>query len=1812
MSAEVIRPTQETLTDDTQNFELSQDPTTPPIENSILYQWVGSTFPSKSDDYEESVVISFCNLHGLRTSRTPLAISLHDLTTAASNDLQISILGISEHQLSIHDPGISQTGHQFTRTIRKDTPTICQLNSSEETSAGSGRLMGGTGIMAFQATIGRLLHNGRGGDPMGRWSYLHLKRHNSPPVTIISVYQVCTSPTNAIGSTAWHQQRRALDQANRSTVHPRAAFIDDLISFISSLQREHHDIIVGGDWNDHLTSPNSSVLRLCSSLNLTDPWLQFYPDTPTFATHERGQHRIDSVYVSHNLLPMVDSIGYSPVGLLSSSDHRAVFLKLSAAKLFGSRVTLVPPNLRHVRSNDKQSVTTFIEAMYDHLSQHQAFKRSQALDSEEDQPTPHQTTLVESLDSIIGQASDLGERRTRKRRPAWYSIELVQQRLTVSYLRHYVNGLRWGRNRSEAILMRLQSLKSPIKELPISRHAAQKLLTTHTQKLQKLNQESRAAREAHLSTLQSTPSHRINRHEIALSTWKTLRYLKTSSSSSTLDQLDIPDNWPPPFTNLECITSLPDPKQAPTWKTITNVSEIEYYLLLRNRLHFGQAKVTPFAQPPFKQDIPWGTDNCQSNAILDGTYVPPSSVPKLCTAVLQQSKQRFSTNVIEASLNLDSFKGKIRKWRESTTTSPSGRHLGRYKALFSKGVYDSLTPDELSAFTDKQAAIAKLLLKVINFCIRTGYVLKRWQVVVNTMIFKDQGNFKIHRLRVLHIYEADLNLIMAVKWRDLLKSAETQGHVNTNQHGARPGCEASTLALSEELRTDIAYSTRRTLVSVDNDASDCFDRMLPPLVSLTNRAYGMPRELATLHGNTLKSTRYYLRTAKGLSDNFYSHCDEFPIYGTGQGSGNSPVLWLLLSATLFDIHTSMANGAILHDPSGTISLRLSINGFVDDTNACVNDWRPQHDGKLSDIMDKVTHDAQLWNDLLFTSGGKLEISKCSFHTLQFTFAADGTPSVNTILPRPITIRDSVTNQPIQVNPLSIFAPHKTLGHWKSPAGQSITQLKILMTRMKTISIRICTSWISRFGARLAYHGLYVAVLRYVLPQCHFPIKTLRKSEKQSLPSLYAKCGFSRKTPQALLFAPLEYAGGGFLHWDTLQGEGQIMHFIKHWRTPSDVSTTLRINLAWCQWQAGISTSILIDTSPDKLSYLEARWLPSMRQALHQFDATLTVDEDFVPRPERSDDKYIMDLALSFPDLGDTTLRIINYCRLYLHITTISEMFDASGTRLLQHISRCERPPWFDSSTNVTIQRRPSSHQIRTRWQPFCSRLSCHHVVGPWHLPLRLRRETYCSCHDSGTHSFFHWYAGTYWECSSPTKSGEDRVKLTLQRPTTWTPSATDPHDVPIHTYVRVRQTIYVHPEFEARILPSPVSTTGGPHDFSDHIGTLDQWMQQLLSNVQWVCPYAQVLNTLQTLSPELPLFVVSDGSSLENQHMSFGVTIGLPNGDILVELSGSASGPPSSHRAECTGCLAGAVFCRELFRFSERSFPALSICVASDNQAMIKSLTERMSYDKVYPNSTLRPDWDLLEEIIAVYRHTGAHQVKFEWVKGHQDSSTTQIHELPPQALFNIRSDTLATEIRQSQGLTMLSLSPLLSTTRCHLVVNGTTITGKYRSTLRVLASETQYFEYLTKRHHWDSHIVDTIDWEAFCMAARTYSSTEVHLLKLVHDKLPMRRLVSRHQPWTNDRCHYCSAHDTMDHLQTGICNPVSPKFRRTLLKSIRHYLSGRNCPLEFTHRFLDTVTELARSSTSQFAPSSSRTKHDRPPSHHSRILVPTMAPRSI
>jgi len=248
---------------------------------------------------------------------------------------------------------------------------------------------------------------------------------------------------------------------------------------------------------------------------------------------------------------------------------------------------------------------------------------------------------------------------------------------------------------------------------------------------------------------------------------------------------------------------------------------------------------------------------------------------------------------------------------------------------------------------------------------------------------------------------------------------------------------------------------------------------------------------------------------------------------------------------------------------------------------------------------------------------------------------------------------------ITIHPLSAATPHKTLGHWKAPTGTSTTQLRAIKTKAKQLSVLIATSPIPRYGARLAYIAKYVASLRYVLPQCHFNPKTLRKAERQSMHSIISKCGFSSRSPHAILFTPTWCGGGGFIHWDTIQGTGQITHFLKHWNIrhtqPSDL---LRIGVAWAQWQAGVQEPIFANPS-FPCEYIECRWLKSLRHALSSANASLRFLQTFIYTSDRLNDPFLMDVAIQSGAFSDKELKIVNYCRLYLHVLTVSEMFNVA-------------------------------------------------------------------------------------------------------------------------------------------------------------------------------------------------------------------------------------------------------------------------------------------------------------------------------------------------------------------------------------------------------------------------------------------------------------------------------------------------------------------------------------------------------------------------
>ena len=137
----------------------------------------------------------------------------------------------------------------------------------------------------------------------------------------------------------------------------------------------------------------------------------------------------------------------------------------------------------------------------------------------------------------------------------------------------------------------------------------------------------------------------------------------------------------------------------------------------------------------------------------------------------------------------------------------------------------------------------------------------------------------------------------------------------------------------------------------------------------------------------------------------------------------------------------------IQSPTGDINFTLTIVGFVDDTTTIT---ASPPGSSLSELLEKTKHDAQLWNDILFTSGGRLELSKCGYHTVFYDFLHSGLPVLRHSTNQNLMLQD-ITGHIIPVKPKNIFQPQKNLGQFKSAAGTNQTQTAQLISKAQHIS-----------------------------------------------------------------------------------------------------------------------------------------------------------------------------------------------------------------------------------------------------------------------------------------------------------------------------------------------------------------------------------------------------------------------------------------------------------------------------------------------------------------------------------------------------------------------------------------------------------------------------------------------------------------------------------------------------------------------------------------------------------------------------------------
>ncbi|KAI2498302.1 hypothetical protein MHU86_16172 [Fragilaria crotonensis] len=226
------------------------------------------------------------------------------------------------------------------------------------------------------------------------------------------------------------------------------------------------------------------------------------------------------------------------------------------------------------------------------------------------------------------------------------------------------------------------------------------------------------------------------------------------------------------------------------------------------------------------------------------------------------------------------------------------------------------------------------MVQFMNIAIARGIAIPRWSKATNVLIEKDQGQPRINRLRIIHLFEADFNFFLKLQWgHRLVRKACELDILHPGQHGSVPTRTAIDPVMLTELTTDLCRVLKHDLARFDNDASACYDRIIVALGMLAARRCGMPENAIRVHAEALELMQYTVKTVYGVSEDNYHGTSFEPLFGTGQGSGASPAVWLTLVVVLLNTLDRLVPDRINFVPLiGDKKHKRLVDAFVDDTS----------------------------------------------------------------------------------------------------------------------------------------------------------------------------------------------------------------------------------------------------------------------------------------------------------------------------------------------------------------------------------------------------------------------------------------------------------------------------------------------------------------------------------------------------------------------------------------------------------------------------------------------------------------------------------------------------------------------------------------------------------------------------------------------------------------------------------------------------------------------------------------------------------------
>ena len=874
---------------------------------------------------------------------------------------------------------------------------------------------GGTAIISDGGWSSKLIDQGRDPSGLGRWSFITIVGKQDTKLTVICAYRVCKGQNiNNVGpTTAYAQQYGLLKKAGKKSPNPRKQFITDLKGFILEKRAERHEILLCMDGNEELNEKNSQIKALINSCGMYDiASSKVSPVPPTFI--KRGvESTIDFMVGTQMVVDSIIRFGMMPEWVGDSlGDHQAMYIDIDMKSLLSLKpMDIVSPTTRALRSCDVKGVEKYLEKVNEGFVIHKVHKRLEELREElagQDTLTTYQQRLFDGIDQDVFRICRHAEKSLQKHSCGRYmwspALDAANAQFTYWKMRREAYG---DVSKTGELLLKSDSLdiedyvdKSMSAIIDHSHECERRLRQVQAkdkeyrvqyllQMADKYSMENDISRETAIRELLC--------HEEVRDTFRTIRHYMGAPRSPQMTEV-----WINEGTHSKIV--------------LDDSESVEQHLLARNKEKLFDANNTPFAGGGLSSYLgEHGNSDFATRALL-GSPLPEiedvDPVIKDYILGLQYDKATIPDSV-DVSMTVDQYKAFWKKKRENTVTSPFGLHVGHYKA----------------SIADESILEVHMLLMMIPFMY--SYPPKRWRKTVQVMLEKCPGTPWSHRLRIIELFDSQMNAAMQIfLGKRMVHNAVNEDLVNPAVFGSVPGKNAQDALLEKKLLFDNLRVTRKQGAIFDCDAKGCYDRIIPKFSTLHTQRLGLPTTWAMFFSIYWKKCQHHVRTKYGISTESFSCKDDEQLYGIGQGNGAGPAIWMSHINVMFNVLEKLCTGIKLTSPDGTNTFSSVGTSFVDDSTLGATAPNESMDEKRSEgeLVRHINNLATKWEKLLFTNGGRLELSKCFWILVTWKWTR-GTPAMATIdeSPHHLSISQSEDTQEVMITRKEVTAAPKVLG-----------------------------------------------------------------------------------------------------------------------------------------------------------------------------------------------------------------------------------------------------------------------------------------------------------------------------------------------------------------------------------------------------------------------------------------------------------------------------------------------------------------------------------------------------------------------------------------------------------------------------------------------------------------------------------------------------------------------------------------------------------------------------------------------------------------